>query len=238
MRICFRFARKMALSYLSHLDMLRLFLRALGRSGMPLAYSLGYNPHPRFALALPLPLGVTAAEEFGEVLFTKEIKTDQFISLLQPQLPEALILTGAAVVDLQKPSIASLVDAALYRAKPRGDRLSGIDFEALHGALDRLLAKGEILAMRKTKKNKPVYTDVRPYILELKAGKLDDGSLTLSLLLQAGSRGGVSPAFVIEKVNQEPGFDCYSVSDWQIHRERLFMKENGVLQPLSERVGC
>jgi radical SAM-linked protein len=237
MRICFSFARKMALSYLSHLDMLRLFLRALGRSGMPLAYSHGYNPHPRFTLALPLPLGVTAAEEFGEIFFTEEIAPDRFISLLQAQLPEALVLTGATVVDMQKPSIASHVGAALYRAVPRGDCLNGIDPATLRGALDSLMEKAEILARRKTKKNKFVYTDVRPYILELEAGKYEDGSLMLKLLLQAGSQGGVPPAYVIEHLKQETGFGCFHASDWHIHRERLFMKKDGVLQPLSERMG-
>ncbi|MGM0653222.1 MAG: TIGR03936 family radical SAM-associated protein, partial [Bacillota bacterium] len=72
-RLSFSFARKIELAYISHLDMMRLLLRALHRSGLPLAYSQGYNPHPRLTLALPLPLGVTASEEFGEVFFTEPV---------------------------------------------------------------------------------------------------------------------------------------------------------------------
>ncbi|HED24896.1 MAG TPA: DUF2344 domain-containing protein, partial [Firmicutes bacterium] len=80
-RIWFSFARRERLRYISHLDMLRLFIRALRRGRLPLVYSKGFNPHPRFSLALPLPLGTTADDELGEVFLTAAVGTETFVRL-------------------------------------------------------------------------------------------------------------------------------------------------------------
>lgn len=234
MRIRFSFARKMALSYISHLDMLRLFLRALSRSGLPLVYSQGFNPHPRFNLALPLPLGITAGEEYGEVFFTEEISPEQFMETLKAQLPENLVITAASVAEAEAPSLPSLVSAALYRAVPEDDAMVNVNAKLLQDALARLMAEEEIIVRRKTKKNKITCTNVRPYIFEIEVKELDHNPLVLSMLLQAGSQGGVSPAFVIEQLEMEPGSGRLCASDWKIHRERLYSKQNETLRPLSE----
>jgi len=64
-RIRFRYACGKELRYLSHLDLLRLFQRAMRRARLPLAYTLGFNPRPKLSLAAPLPVGVTASKEYG-----------------------------------------------------------------------------------------------------------------------------------------------------------------------------
>ncbi len=235
MRIRFSFARKMALSYISHLDMLRLFLRALSRSGLSLAYSQGYNPHPHFNLALPLPLGVTAGEEYGEVFFTEEVMPERFVKLLKMQLPEALVITGAFAADPEGPSLASLVNAARYRAVPKSGCGAAVKPKLLMVALDRLMAEEEILVRRKNKKNKVTFTNVRPYILEATVEEFEN-ELLLNLLLQAGSQGGVSPVFVIGQLEPESGTGKLHAYDWQIHREKLYFKNNGALRPLHEGV--
>lgn len=236
MRIRFSFARKMPLAYISHLDMLRLFLRALSRSGLPLVYSQGFNPHPRFNLALPLPLGITAGEEYGEVFLTEEIMPEQFIEALEAQLPETLLINSAATAAPEVPSLPSLVSAALYRAVPKSDSMVTMKAELFQDALARLMAEEEITVRRKTKKNKITCTNVRPYILEINVKKQENEPLELSMLLQAGSQGGVSPAFVIEQLEMEPGSGRLCACDWQIHRERLYLKQNETLRPFSERM--
>lgn len=233
-RICFSFARKMSLAYISHLDMLRLFLRALRRSRMPLAFSRGYNPHPRLTLALPLPLGVTASEEYGEIYFTEAIQPKYFISNLNPQLPEALELTGAFSASLEAPSLASLVVAALYRAILKSSSAHDVNSESVQDALERLLAREEILVQRKTKKKKIIYTNVRPYIIEAAVKNENNEPMELNLVLKAGSQGGISPVFLLEQLESDPAATNIRVCDWQLHRERLYINQNGILQPLSE----
>src|SRR5690606_25235873 len=45
-----RFERGEAVKFLSHLDLMKVFERAVRRSGLPVSYSKGFNPHPRMVL--------------------------------------------------------------------------------------------------------------------------------------------------------------------------------------------
>lgn len=225
-RIRFTFTREVALAYLSHLDMLRLFLRALRRSGLPLEYSRGYNPHPRFTLALPLPLGVTAGEEIGEVFFSEKVEAGFFIEELTSQLPGGIELTGAFSVGAEGPSIAALVRAALYRAKLKS-------ISAVHGnamlvkeSLEKMLLKEEIIMKRTNKKKKIVSTNVRPFIKEAKMFYEQDKNLELMLELEAGSQGGISPVFFLEQLQKEAPSEIPGVHDWHIHREKIIFVDN------------
>ena len=58
------FSKTGLVKYISHLDMLRLFKRAFRRAGIELAYSQGFNPHPKMGFAQPLSLGYEAEAEY------------------------------------------------------------------------------------------------------------------------------------------------------------------------------
>ena len=60
------FSKTGYIRYTSHLDLLRLFKRAFRRAGIPVAYSHGFNPHPKMSFAQPLSLGYAAEEELLE----------------------------------------------------------------------------------------------------------------------------------------------------------------------------
>jgi radical SAM-linked protein len=60
-RLRITFARGKELKYISHLDLMRLWQRALRRADIPLAYSQGFSPHPRLSIAAPLAIGVTSS---------------------------------------------------------------------------------------------------------------------------------------------------------------------------------
>jgi len=55
-KIRLRFSKTGTLCYLGHLDFLKVFTQAIRRSGLPIAYSQGFNPHQIISFALPLPL--------------------------------------------------------------------------------------------------------------------------------------------------------------------------------------
>ena len=45
-RLRVRFCRGEELKFISHLDIIRLLVRALRRAGIPLEYTEGFSPHP------------------------------------------------------------------------------------------------------------------------------------------------------------------------------------------------
>lgn len=236
-RIRFSFARREALKHISHLDMMRLFQRALRRSGLPLAYSEGYSPHLKFNLAVPLPVNVTASEEFGEIFLSGTVSPDHFITALEAQLPEGLDLTGAFLEDCNAPSLPSLIGAALYRAILVAEEGCRIGWRQYREALERLLSREEILLKKTKKKKKDTYVNIRPYIFEAYFSEPESLSpLTLHMLLQAGSSGGVSPFFILKELEKELPHECNYKAHWELHRERLYRKQDQFLQPLSERM--
>jgi len=233
-RIRFSFGRKTQLKHISHLDMVRLFHRALRRSGLPLAYSKGYNPHPRFNLAAPLPLAATAEEEYGEVFFEEEVSPERFLKVLDPQLPAGLELTGASRVDLKDPALPALVKAALYRAQPVTGTQAEVEPEAIREALGKIISQTEIIATRSGKKKKKTCINVRPFIINLALDIAAGRAPAVKMLLQVGSAGGVSPGFVINRLEDEMENSLPEVAYWCLHRERLYLEEQEVLQSLTE----
>lgn len=236
MRLLFTFTRDRSMACISHLDMIRLFLRAFRRACLPLAYSQGFNPHPRFMLALPLPLGVTAADEYAELSLIEYYNPQTFIDIMKAQLPEGLSVKEAWAAKQGNPSLASIVHAALYRAELLNSDHPERDDLSISGALARLLDREEIMMKRITKNKKTVYTNIRPFIIEARVDAGQENSLALELLLKAGSSGGVSPFFVIGQIEPEPGGMKLQAAEWQVHRVLLYTNKNGHLKPLSEGV--
>jgi len=104
--------------YISHLDLIRLFLRVLRMCDMRPVYSNGFNPHPKMSLALPLPLGVVSICELLEFETAAAIEKDansRILALLNERLPEGIRVTGfAKKPPEQTKSLAALIEYASY----------------------------------------------------------------------------------------------------------------------------
>lgn len=84
------FAVRGMLACLSHQETLAMFQRAFVRSGVPMAYSQGFNPHPYLSIPLPRSVGVESDVEKITVLAEtpeQSDMTDQWTSVIQGQLP-------------------------------------------------------------------------------------------------------------------------------------------------------
>lgn len=89
-RYNFKFCKTGSMIYISHLDLIRLFGRAMRRAGLPIALTEGYNPHPKFKLKKALKLGVSSLSEEAEVVLKKEVKPGEVCERLQKELPEGI----------------------------------------------------------------------------------------------------------------------------------------------------
>jgi radical SAM-linked protein len=88
--ISFIFTKKGTLKYISHLDLMRLFMRALRRAEFPLKISEGFNPHPKFSIKRALKLGLESENEQASVRLKEPVDPCVFKKRLQNQLPEGL----------------------------------------------------------------------------------------------------------------------------------------------------
>ncbi|MFA5451503.1 MAG: TIGR03936 family radical SAM-associated protein, partial [Dehalococcoidales bacterium] len=116
-RLRLRFSRGARLKYISHLDLIRLWHRAFRRAGLELAYSEGFNPHPRIHIAAPLPLGVTGESELMDVVFAREYSPHYILTMVNQQLPDDLEVKQVMVAALNAPSLQGQVRRAHYRVE-------------------------------------------------------------------------------------------------------------------------
>ena len=74
-RLRARFAKRESLKYISHLDLARTWERVFRRAGLPVVYSQGFNPRPRFQIAAALPVGVTGQSELLDIWLSEPLQT-------------------------------------------------------------------------------------------------------------------------------------------------------------------
>ncbi len=116
-RLRIRFSRGEEIKFISHLDIMRLWERALQRAQIQLAYSEGFSPHPRLSLAAPLAVGVTSEAELMDVFVTNLVSPHWFTAAVSQQLPTGIEILGAYQIVLSMPSLQSQVRYAEYRVE-------------------------------------------------------------------------------------------------------------------------
>ena len=94
-RISFKFSKKGAMKYISHLDLMRLFMRAMRRADLPLKMTEGFSPHPKFSIKRALKLGLESENEEASVVLKEEVSPQDFKERLQRQLPEGIEIKDA-----------------------------------------------------------------------------------------------------------------------------------------------
>jgi radical SAM-linked protein len=66
-RFRIHFTKRKRGRYLSHLEVVRLFIRGFRRAGIPMVYSNGYYPMPKVSFATALPVGVESMDEVADL---------------------------------------------------------------------------------------------------------------------------------------------------------------------------
>lgn len=192
-----KFSKQGYICYTSHLDMLRLFKRALKKGGVSLSYSQGFNPHPKMGFAQPLSLGYSSISEYLEFETDREYEISALRGVLERQIPEGIEILSCEKGDNGKKSLASRTCAAEY--------IMGIPLEqALKGDGETLcrnfLSQKEIKALKRQKKTKEFKeVDIKDKIQQLTFLIAGD-SLLITALLDSGSESNLSPELLLSAV--------------------------------------
>jgi len=91
-KINFTFSKKGLMKYISHLDLMRLFIRAMRRAGLPLKYTQGFHPHPKFSIRCALKLGEESENLDAEIILVNFLDPQIFKDKLQKELPEGILI--------------------------------------------------------------------------------------------------------------------------------------------------
>lgn len=216
MRMVMRFGKNARLRFISHLDLQRFYQRALNRSGLPIAFSQGFNPHPVMAFASALALGWTSEYEMLDVKLAAPIGRRKAEEAMRGALPEDLPVLEVKLIDDRASSLMPLVRASDYR-------ISGSDIS--REMLYDFLARESVMAMRKTKSGEKM-VDIRPMALDL---RLEDGDLMARLSLT--DKDTLKPDLLVRTIT---GTDPEAM---RIHRLALLGEgSEGELAPLMKLI--
>lgn len=216
-----KFSKEGSICYTSHLDMLRLFKRALKKAGIKLSYSQGFNPHPKMGFAQPLSLGYSSIAEYLELETDEDYEENHLKQALHGQMPEGVTLFSCEKVIGQKKSLAARTDSAEYIIGIPMGKAAEQDGQAL---CEAFLNQKEILVPKKQKKSKQMKeVDIRKKIRSLNfviAGE----NLLVTALLDCGSESNLSPELVINALVR---FLQISTERWEmdVMRTKLFFMD-------------
>lgn len=155
-----KFVRGEEVKYISHLDLMKMFERALRRSNIPIAYSQGFNPHPQMVFGLPLSVGVTSESEYADFELERDIEPNEFVRRLNPNLP-----VGIKIVSVKKKKTVSNIMASVAGASYEVLVSTNAEFgiNDLRNKLVEFLKKEQIF-IDKESKGKLKQIDIRPMI--------------------------------------------------------------------------
>ncbi len=97
-RIEITYTKKGVLRFISHLDLIRLFQRAVRRADLPVVLTQGYTPHYRISFGKALKLGLESENESAIFYIDGWISVNEFRERLQSQLPEGIRIREIKVV--------------------------------------------------------------------------------------------------------------------------------------------
>ncbi len=113
-RLRLRYEKLDSFRFLGHLELANVFQRSSRRADLPIAYSQGHHPLPRFSFGPPLSLGVQSRAEYVDAYLYKDIDESQFLETINQNLPTGIKVLEAKNIDFRIPSINSSICGAIY----------------------------------------------------------------------------------------------------------------------------
>ncbi len=198
-RISFR--KTGSLQFISHLDLMRTMKKVFVRSGVPVWYSEGFNPHPKMVFALPLSIGTESVCEKMDV----KLRESMPMSEIRERMNRAL--TAELTVD------------EVYRPESKFNQIRWAEYLITFGedvSAARDLFSGEYV-VKKHSKSGEVELNIVPLIRSIRT----DGN-RVTMLLDAGSTSYLNPEHVARAISAH----C-NVPDYDILRTQIYF-EDGV----------
>jgi radical SAM-linked protein len=196
-RLRIRYAKRGRLRFTSHRDFSRAFERAVFRARIPMAYSSGFNPHPRISYAGAAPTGSASEAEYLEIALARVVDPAAVHAELEEALPPGLDVLQ--VVESAGGSLADRLEASHWT----------IDLplapDVVAAAVEGFLAHEAVLVERMTKKGMREF-DCRAAVVSLAVGPHGDGA-RLDLVLRHSTVPAVRPDDVLRGLTQTSGLE-------------------------------
>ena len=219
MRALIRFGKQPRLRFISHLDLQRFFQRAVNRTGLPIAWSQGFNPHPVMSFGSALALGWTSEYEVIDIKLSAPMGRKRTEDAIRAALPEDLPVLEVRMVDDRHPAPMAQVRMSDYVVRLEGD---GAD--AVLAQIPGFLARDEVMAAKKSKSGEKL-VNIRPMAVSIEA--MERGFNARLMLTEQST---LKPDLLVKALADMAGVEPPEAS---IHRTLLLGEgEDGAPTPL------
>lgn len=225
-----KFSKYSYLKYISHLDLLRVFDRTFRIINLPIEYSNGYNPRPKFSVALPLPLKVEGFGEYLEIHLTKKIDIKEFIEKMNEELPETIEIIDGEYTDAKK-GITHYMEWADYELC--FSILENIREDELNEKIINFLNEKEIFIEKTKEKKRRIIRwneNIIPLIENIKINKMDSDEIILKARLKV-NLGNLKPEDFLNAFLLNSNLSLKDDS-LEIKRIELLGEENGEIHSI------
>ncbi|MBE9194165.1 TIGR03960 family B12-binding radical SAM protein [Synechocystis sp. LEGE 06083] len=171
------FGKQNSMALVSHLDLVRLFDRAMRRTGLPIAFTGGFHPGPRISIANALPLGSSSSGEIVDFDLAERLDPHEFRQRLAAVLPADLPLYRVLEVDLKAPGATQSLIQASYRVQLITE--DPVTLTQWQGWTEEILVRKEILWEKTTKRGKKVTLNLREQLLDLSLLEMTPEGITV-----------------------------------------------------------
>jgi radical SAM-linked protein len=234
-RLRLRYAKRGRLRFTSHRDFSRAFERAVFRARIPMAYSSGFNPHPRISYAGAAPTGSASEAEYLEIALAEELDPARAHADIDAALPPGLDVLE--VVPSSGGALADRLEASWWRLT-----IDGVSVAEADAAVRALLATEEVVVERMTKKGLRTF-DARAAITSIDLVEEPEGEpgdsrpgpaacAILDVVLRHGSPS-VRPDDVLAALHQASGLRVTAVLQQRLAQGPWDEKNGTVGDPLA-----
>lgn len=214
-----KFKKDVTVKFISHLDMMKSFQRAVRRAGLEAEYSHGFNPQMQMVFGAPLSLGFTSDAEYADFSFSKDYMPNFIAEELNKTLPAGLLVEASGIRNI-KTNIMADIKYAEYIFSIKSEL-------TIDDVADKIMS-AESLPVEKTRKSRTKTVNVRNLVLNA-----ENFNQRLKILVKAGNENNLNPRLLIEalKIHIDPNIEGVGYNRIEQYVER----EGRMISPLSEK---
>ena len=181
-----KITKKGLLRYFSHLDWQNTFHKALARTRLNVAFSLGFNPTMKVSMGIALPLFAQSEGELVDIELYDNLNEEDVKAIINKNLPEGAEVFEVRQIERSAPAIEITAQWAEYKITPyyKTNENSLYNFEKFRYDVDKVLSCDEVLI---TKKNKKGFEKTTDFKKSIGTHRFDDNSLFICLKVGQGS---------------------------------------------------
>lgn len=222
-----QYTKEKYMTFLGHLELMKLFERVFRFNKLPLKFSEGFNPIPKMTFASPLSVGYSSKYEVMEVQLKEAVPIE---SVLNIAFPDGIKIVQAQYVETKKSLMAALTHSEYLIKAEFKQPVGQLPFAEW---IQTFLDAGTISFEKKAKNGKMRTLNVLEYIRSLHFVYSDEEVLILRTIVQTGSQGSLNPETLV-RVFMEYFKLPQEIERIHVEKIALYYEENDVLKTLFE----